>query len=309
VYQRSVSETGGGDALRLWSATGTTAVALPGRSTADIEDPAFSPDGRRIALTLIPAGGTGGAAAPDVWMLERQQGTLERFTVEGGRFAVWSPDGREIAFSRSEGIFVKRSDGTGDERLVLRGRNPWPHAWLPDGRTIVFGAALGATTRQDIGAVTIGDSVPRWLVRSEFLERHPQVSRDGLWLAYASDRTGQFEVYVQPLAGDGPRMQISTEGGRAPRWSPDGRMLYYVNTAGDSILAAARAPGTEFRIANRSSVADVSGIDLNGTNPNWDVHPDGRQFLYIDLGGGGTGAPLVWVLNWTEMVKTLGTTR
>jgi Tol biopolymer transport system component len=180
----------------------------------------------------------------------------------------------------------------------------FPGSWLPDGRSLVFQAGGRPATLADIGVVTLGDTVPRWLVATEFRERQPQVSPDGRWLAYESDRTGQFEVYVQPLAGDGPRLQISTEGGNSPRWSPDGRTVYYV--VGAAIVAAVRTPGSGFEIASRKTTVEGGAIDLNATNVNWDIHPNGREFLYIDQVG-SEGAQLVWILDWPEMVRAMAT--
>jgi len=293
----------GGESLRLASPSGRTVIALPGHSGDNLEDPAFSPDGRRIALTL-PVNGQ--RSSTDVWILDRQQGTLERFTVGGGWQASWSRDGRRIAFAGDDGLYVRRADGTGTVEPVLKGSRLAQPNWLPDGKSLVFQANGRPNTLQDIGIVTLGDTVPRWLVATEFRERHPQVSPDGRWLAYASDRTGDFEVYVQPLVREGPRVQVSTEGGTSPRWSPDGGTLYYV--AGGAIVAAARAPGSDFQVASRQTVVETEAMDLNITNVNWDIHPDGKEFLYIDQGGGG-GARLVWILDWPELVREMATGR
>ncbi|HLG05537.1 MAG TPA: hypothetical protein VI383_05260, partial [Gemmatimonadales bacterium] len=91
-----------------------------------------------------------------------------------------------------------------------------------------------------------------------------------------------------------------------PRWSPDGRTLYYV--AANSIVAAARAPGAEFQVAGRRTVVDGGVSDLNGANVNWDLHPGGKEFLYIDQTGGGA-TRLVWILDWTELVRAMATDR
>lgn len=161
-------------------------------------------------------------------------------------------------------------------------------------------------TRSDIGIVTLGDSVPRWLVNTEFRERHPQVSPNGQWLAYSSDLTGQLEVYVQPLSGPGARVQVSTGGGESPRWGPDGRTLYYA--VGNSLVGAALAPGPGFQVTGRKTVVESGITDLNVPNVNWDIHPDGKQFLYIDQTGGGI-LRMVWILDWPELVRTMATAR
>jgi len=304
VYQPGGGGPGSrGEILRLAGPSGPTTIALPGRSGENLEDPAFSPDGRRIAVSLS---GGGGSSVTDVWIFDRQQGTLERFTVGGGWQASWSRDGQRIAFARDDGIYIRQADGTGTDEPVLRESRLTQPNWLPDGKSLVFQANGRPGTFQDIGVVALGDSVPRWPVATEFRERHPQVSPDGQWLAYASDRTGDVEVYVQPLLREGPRVQVSTEGGQSPRWSPDGRTLYYV--AGGAIVAAARAPGADFQVASRKTAVEAEAMDLNSSNVNWDIHPDGKEFLYIDQGGGG-GSRLVWILDWPELVRAMATGR
>jgi serine/threonine-protein kinase len=300
AYQPSGGATGG-DQLRLAGPGGRSTIALPGRGAENIEDPAFSPDGRRIAVRIVSSG----SAGEDLWLLDRQQGTLERFTVGGGNTPSWSPDGRRIAYATSSGIYVKPADQTGAAQLVVKGNGLNPGSWLPDGKSLVFQASARPNTRTDIGIVTLGDSTPRWLVETEFRERQPQLSPNGKWLAYESDRTGQWELYVQPLAGEGGRVQVSTQGGESPRWSPDGRTLYYV--VGSSIVAAALAPGLEFEVASRRTVVEGGVTDLNGGNVNWDIHPDGKQFLFIDQTGGVS--LLVWILDWTELVRNMTTAK
>jgi serine/threonine-protein kinase len=300
AYQPGTGGTGTGEVLRLATASGRSAVTLPGRSGDNLEDVAFSPDGRKIAVRLEGSGSGGGGY--DIWILDRQQGTLDRFTVGGGLTPSWSRDGRRIAYATSTGIHVKAADGTGTAEKILGGASLTPGSWLPDGRSLVFQATGRPTTRQDIGIVTLGDTAPRWLLATEFRERQPQVSPDGRWLAYASDRTGAFEVYVQPLDEEGPRVQASTAGGDSPRWSPDGRTLYYVSA--EAIVAAARTPEPDFQVASRKTLVEAGVIDLNGNNVNWDVHPNGKEFLYIELAE-AAGSRLVWILDWPELVRQM----
>lgn len=291
---------------------GRTTIPLPARSDPNLEDPAISPDGRLIALRL-QATTAGSSSSQDIWLLDRRQGTLERLTVGGGMVPVWSRDGRSIAYAAPDsgphgpaGLYVRAADQTGVPRLVLRGNSLYPGSWLPDGRTLLFQASNRPGTFVDIGSVVVGDSTPRWLIATEFRENQPQVSPDGRWLAHTSNRTGRTEVYAQPLAGDGGRVQVSTEGGSAPRWSPDGRTLFYVD--GASIVAATLIPGPAFRVASRRTVVDGGVTDLNGTNVNWDVFPNGREFLHIDLLG-GNASRLVWMLDWPALVSSMRTGR
>jgi Tol biopolymer transport system component len=311
-YMPSGSSTSEG--LRVLGPAGRNIIALPGRTADNLEDPAVSPDGRRIALRLIPTGTGGGQ---DLWILDRQQSTLTRFTVGGGQAPVWSRDGRRIAYyvlgqnGVTGGIYVRSADQTGTPQLVLAGTNLFPAAWLPGNGALVFTAVSRPKTRSDVGAITLGDSVPRWILNSEFNEQHPQLSPDGRRLAFSSDRTGKFEVYVQPMAepaggsvaGLVAATQISTEGGESPRWSPDGRTVYYIQ--GTSIVAATLDPGAGIAVANRKVVMDGGVTDLNSQNVNWDIFPDGKQFLYIDQVGQGLPR-IALIQNWVQMVRAMG---
>ena len=314
-YMPSGSSTNEG--LRASGPAGRNTIALPGRTGDNLEDPAISPDGRRIALRLIPMGAGGGE---DLWILDRQQATVTRFTVGGGQAPVWSRDGRRIAYyvpgdsGRGGGIYVRSADQSGAAQLVLAGTGLFPASWVPGDRALVLSAAARPKTRYDIGVIALGDSVPRWIVNSEFAERHPQLSPDGRRLAFSSDRTGKFEVYVQPMAGPagGPAdglvaaTQISTEGGESPRWSPDGRTLYYIQ--GSSIVAATLDAGAGIAVANRKTVMEGGVTDLNVQNVNWDIFPDGKQFLYIDQLGQGLPR-IALIQNWVQMVRAMGAAR
>ena len=296
----------GNETLRMSGTAGRTPIPLPGRTGDNLEDPAISPDGRRIVLRLIP--GAGGSQQ-DLWVLDRQQGTVTRFTVGGGVTPVWSHDGRRIAYTvpndsgRKRGIYVRAADQTGTPQLVLAGQNISPASWLPGDRALVFSALGRPTTKSDIGVIAVGDSVPRWIVNSEFNELWPQLSRDGRRLAFGSDRTGKYEIYVQPMSADAAPTQISTEGGTSPRWSPDGRTVYYVQ--GSSIVAATLDAGAGIAVASRKVVMDGGVTDVNGQNVNWDIFPDGKQFLYIDQVGQGLPR-IALIQNWVEMVRAMG---
>ena len=119
------------------------------------------------------------------------------------------------------------------------------------------------------------------MLETEFDERHPQVAPDGQWLAYSSNRSGSDEVYVVATSGEGGRYSVSTNGGSAPRWAPDGNALYYV--ASGTLIAASFSTDGGFHVTSRANVFD--GItDLNVTNVNYDVHPDGEDFVFTGRG-------------------------
>jgi serine/threonine-protein kinase len=289
----------GSEALAIVGPTGRVQVPLP--ESGNLEDPSFSPDGRRIALRFTNVGAT-----QDIWVFDRDQGTLSRLTVQGNhRSTAWTPDGRRVAFrSDRDGVprmYWKPFDGSGPAELLLASEyEADPQSWLPDGRTLLFlGDREG--TDDDIGLLSVGDTIPTWILATEFEERQPQASPDGRWMAYTSDLSGEFEVYVQALSGEGGRYQVSTNGGTSPRWSPDGQTLYFVSNA--TLVAASVVTDPEFRVTSRQDRFD--GItDLNGNSVNYDVHSNGEEFLVIDQSE-STGARLVWILDWTQIVRDM----
>jgi Tol biopolymer transport system component len=297
---------GGAEGLAIGGASGRTGVPLP--QSGDLEDPSFSPDGRRIAMRFNDVGEN-----TDIWIFDRDQGTLERFTEEGdfNGVPVWTKDGARVAFAsdRDGGepqLYWRPSDRSASaERLLVTDYAVFPGSWFPDEPTVAFQANRDSW---DIGFLTVGDSLPRWVLETEFNEIHPQISPDGLWLAYTSDRSGSQEVYVVAASGEGGQYTVSTNGGSSPRWAPDGGALYYV--AGGTLVAASFSTDGGFRVTQRVNVLD--GVtDLDDSNVNYDVHPDGEDFVVINQGGGGPDGvtQLIWILNWPEIIQEMTTGR
>ena len=294
-----------GQPLVIVGTGGPVEVRLP--EQGNIEDPAFSPDGRRIAMRFIDLG-----ESQDIWIFDRDQETLERLTDEGtvNQTPVWTPDGARIAFSslRDGGtgqLYWQPADGSGRaEPLLATDFRTIPGSWSPDGQTLAFQALSGSW---DVGLLTLGDSTPRWVLESEFDEVHPQLSPDGQWLAYTSDRSGEQEVYVEATSGEGARYPVSSNGGHSPRWAPDGSVVYFA--VGAALMAASVSTDDGFRVTSR--VQRFDGVDdLNPiTSVNYDVHPDGEEFVHIRTGTGVGGNPLIWILNWPEIVREMTSAR
>ncbi|MFQ5705346.1 MAG: protein kinase [Gemmatimonadales bacterium] len=296
---------GGEEDLVLISGGTQEAVRLP--QGGNFEDVAISPDGRRIAIRLADV--NDGA---DLWVFDRNQGTLLRLTVEGENTAPrWTPDGTRIAFRSTrggtDGIFWKPADASGNAELLYDGEgNAYPMSWLPDGSALLFIENSGEVSFLDIGLLTLRDTTVRWLVESPFSDRQPQVSPNGRWFAYTSDRSGDSEVYIQSLSGEGGLFQVSTEGGSSPLWSPDGRTLYY--GTGPQITAAAVTLEPEISVASRSVVAE-GFFDFNFLMTNYDIDPVTEELLMILQGGEQQQTSLVWIQNWQEIIRGMETGR
>ena len=199
-------------------------LTLPAR---DYQAVSLSPDGRRAAVIAGRAAGN-----TDVWVSELARGTLTRLTTQPGveTHPLWSPDGQRVVFVSTEDdrttVYQQAADGSGTPERLLTDEvmdDFVPHDWSPDGDTL-FLTAFSTETGLDIGMVS-SDGSGTWepLVETPANERSPVISPDGRWLAYDSDVSGRFEVYVQRLPEIRGRQQVSVRGAYRPRWSEDGR--------------------------------------------------------------------------------------
>jgi hypothetical protein len=160
----------------------------------------------------------------------------------------------------------------------------------------------------DIFTVKPGASPVRFS-ETPFEERAPTFSPDGNWLAYSSDETGRAEIYVTPYPGPGRRIAISTEGGRSPRWSFNGRELFYRN--GRQMMMVAVEAGPTFRVGIPTVLFEgdyLQETDVQGAH-NYDVSRDGQRFLMVAPPARDQGEEarprIVVVQQWFEELKRL----
>ena len=268
--------------------------------------PRVSPDGTRLVV------GIADPANIDVWVYDLARATSSRLTFDDAADTdpLWTPDGERVVF-RSEreggGLFWRAADGTGPvERLTSSPNRQRPYAWARDGQLLVFHEDTAATGA-DMWVLSLdGERSPELLIQTPFFERRAAVSPDSRWLAYMSNESGQEEVYVQPFPDLDGRWQISTNGGIAAVWGPDGRELFYRN--GQAIL---RVPiDTEGPFAPGNPEVLFEGPYLPGASGfgnNYDLAPDGQRFLMVKEGDqrDETRAQIIVVQNWHEELKRL----
>ena len=300
-----------GDVLRVGSSFAGTPTwvdrsgnPMPIEALSDALHPRLSPDGTKLAVTVVSPEGF------NVWVYDLERGTRVRLT-DGGRSsaAAWSRDGERVFFgSRSPLSIVSRAaDATGEPEILLTGNDSmYPDAWTPDGRTLSIVALTGP------GANIL--TVSREGERSPYLERasvdlHPALSADGQWMAYASHETGQAQVYIQRFPELGEKEPISTDGGVEPRWSANGRELFYRNLAGDRMMMVTVNTEPTLRVSRPEVVFEGQyGQDELGL-ANYDVSANGQRFLMIDPSRDSDSSsetpPLVFVDNWFEELKRL----
>ena len=182
-----------------------------------------------------------------------------------------------------------------------------PTSWSAEGQTLVFWEAGGATPG-DIGLLSMeGDQAKELLLDTEFGEAAPAVSPDGGWIAYDSNETGAREVYVQRFPGLGGKVTISTDGGRQPLWSPDGRELFYRGPRGMMVVSVLDTEST-FRAGDPSVLFETQYSFARSTR-TYDLAPDGERFLMVKEGAATAddaddpfaGLERIHVvLNWTQ---------
>jgi serine/threonine-protein kinase len=309
--QYSISSTGSliyvsgnedsGQSSLVWvSRNGTEEpVAAPPRAYIF---PRISPDGARVAVDIR-------GQESQIWLYDLNRGTLTRLTFEGSLSlsAVWTPDGKRLAVqSDKEGplnIFLKPADGSsGLEQLTTSEFLQFPMSWSPDGQLLAFGE-INPNSGYDIWILRMSDHKAQPFLRTQYNESVPRFSPDGHWLAYVSDESGRWEVYVQPYPGPGGKWQISTEGGMEPTWNPEGGELFY--RLSDKMMSVNIATGPTFKAGKPRVLFEKHYEPTPATGPNYDVSADGQRFLMLKPSDQETAAPtqINVVLNWSEELK------
>ncbi|HWO87509.1 MAG TPA: protein kinase, partial [Gemmatimonadales bacterium] len=272
--------------------------------------PRFSPDGRRIAVVYLSTS----AAAPanrgrtngDIWLWDLAVRNSQRITFDTASVsAEWRPDGRRLVFIREQPaamLFTVPADGSGRPESLLARSNPvYELSMVAGARHLVFRENKLGSLDRDIWMAPVDSpqaAVP--VLVTPFDERNPALSPDGRWLAYASNETGALEVYVRGLAEGSGRTRISTVGGAEPRWAQGGRELLF-RTA-DSVYSVSVLPGSEFRASVPRAL--FGGRFVVSTTTNWDVSPDGRQFVMVRAPESSVeGNALHVVLHWFEQLR------
>src|SRR5262249_47342260 len=223
--------------------------------------------------------------------------------------AVWSADGRSVIFeslrSPSAAIFETPANGAGEERLLLRDAGV-PLSVSRDGRFLLY-QRQDPTTGSDLWALPlVGERKPSPVALTTFDERGGEFSPDGRWIAYESNESGSFEVYVRPFPA-GAKSIVSKGGGTQPRWSRDGKELYYVApdtrlmagtvaVSADGATIDAKAPVPLFPVRLATGAGFAPG------EPQYAVAPDGR-FLLNTVADESNASPITVVLNWRALLK------
>ncbi len=267
----------------------------------ELNGPRFSPDGSRVAV------GMGSPPSRQVWVYEVDQGTMAPITYEGNNYyATWSHDGSRIGFARetssSVDVFWKRADGSGDEEPLLQdSRVTYPELWAPDGQTFVVREQSPSGEHDLLTVQSGGDGQTRPYLAQPVQEESPALSPSGRWMAYTSDLSGDLETYVTGYPNPGGRVQVSIGGGTEPVWAPGEDELFYWR--GDTLVAATVQAGQEFQVLDRRDLFAESYARWQ-FHRNYDLHPDGRQFLMVRREA-TDARRIVVVQNWDALLGSL----
>jgi eukaryotic-like serine/threonine-protein kinase len=267
---------------------------------------AISPDDRMVAVSIVD----GQTGTTDIWLADVARNAISRFTSVTGAgsiasFPAWSPDGKRIAFSIrlpdavQRNLYWKAANGIGQPELLAHGigGDMGPYGWSLDGKFIVY-AENASKTKRDIWLLPLeGDRKPVPYLNTSANEDFPQLSPDSRWMAYASDESGQAQVYIQAVPPNGTRVQVSAAGGSQPRWRQDGKELFYVSE--DQKLMAA-----PIQLSNASIEAGMPKALFEGapeTIPETFLYQptsDGQRFLVNVPSNEGASPRLTVMLNW-----------
>jgi len=279
----------------------------------DYSDFRLSPNGQTLAASLVDPK----TWNPDIWLIDLVRGGPSRFTVGSALSAapVWSPDGARIVFRTNRNgqteLYAKSAGGGGNETPILTNElqlaagidspNLVSSDWSPDGR-YVMGSVPQQATGDDLWLVPMGkDNKPVKFLGSPGDQIHGNFSPDGHLVAYTSNESGRFQVYVQTFPLSNRKWQVSTDGGYEPRWRSDGREIYYLSED-RKLMAVPVGAGPSFAVPKMLfQTRAPEGVTARRTH--YVPSRDGQRFLVNAQSGDALLNPITVVLNWQAELK------
>jgi serine/threonine-protein kinase len=282
-------------------------------------NPRFSPNGQKIAMEITDS------KQRDIWVYDWARDTLTQLTFDPGndRFPVWTPDGKRIVFGSDRAkqgvinLYWVNADGTGEPtRLTDSPNQQQAVSWHPSGKFLAFHENRGASTGLDLMMLPMeGDAVRGWtpgtptvFLATPATEVLPSFSPDGRWLAYQSNESGAFEIYVRAFPGPGGKWRVSSDGGVWPAWSPASRELVFLNQS-KVMVAPYTVEGDSFK-ADKPQLWSPTGyqsVGGAGFGP-YAIHPDGKRLALAAADATGPGTiqdKVVFISNFFDYLNKI----
>ncbi len=296
----------------VWVTRDGKAQPLASEWQGTFSEPSLSPDGSRVAVSLLPDASYDRIAnASEIWIKRLVGGPGAKLTLEKGtdHYPAWTADGKSVTFSSnvdgSFDLWTKRADGSSQAVMQLHDqRGAFSPRWSPDGKWLVYRTDRFQRGAGDIFGIRPGiDSVPVALVATRFTESAPAISPNGRWLAYSSNEFGENEIYVVPFPNTGAaKWPVTTAGGTEPLWSHSGKELFYRDVAGNLVAVEVHSNPT-FSVGPSTILFPARAYLSFDRGAQYSVAPDDKRFMMIRRVPGGVPDEMIIVDNWFEELK------
>lgn len=260
----------------------------------------LSLDGRFVASdTTDPA-----SQNTDVWTYDLHIRSAKRLTFDPSidSMPVWSPDGNRLIFTSNRDLkfdlYVKDASGAQEEKVIAQdGPDKFPNDWSRDGKYVLYERG------QDLWFLTLPEFKSSQFLKATASLKGARFSPDGKWVAYASNESGRWEIYVTSFPEAHGKWQVSNGGGDQPKWRSDGKELFYLAPDG-KIMATLVSTGANFDAGAPTALFQANPREMVATSEqaSYDVSADGQKFLVNTQLKTGT-MPMSVVLNWTSKLN------
>jgi Tol biopolymer transport system component len=259
----------------------------------------LSPDGRHVAMEIWDENGI------DLWVMDVSRGVPSRVTSDAGHEGdfVWSPDGQELIYHGDTpgpgSNLYRRGLRAGAPAAPLRDfpMTAYPESWSSDGSTLLY-IQDGAVWALPLA----NDDPPELVLETEFLLDEAQLSPDRRWLAYISNESGDWEVYIEPFRRPGESVRVSVNGGGQPKWRGDGRELYFTSPSNMMMAVEVRDEGSRLIMGLPTELFEIPVVQRQQVD-DYAVSPDGQRFLVKTPVEASRDQELHAVVNWPRLLE------